>query len=79
MATLPETDEHEQNKIQLEPHTAHLKPEVVHFKPDAVNLRQETNLTCEQQTGKLQKVLADLRVSTLPIPDQVRKRLVEVI
>ena len=86
VATLSETDEHEQNKIQLEPDTVHLKPEdvhfkpeVVHFKPEAVNLRQETNLTCEQQTGKLQKVLADLRVSILLIPDQVRKRLVEVI
>ena len=79
MATLSETDEHEQNKIQLEPDTAHFKPEVVHFKPDAVNLRQETNLTCEQQTGKLQNVLADLQVTTLPIPDQHGKRLVEVI
>ena len=32
----------------------------------------------ELQTGKLQKVLADLRVATLPIPEQVRKRLVEI-
>ncbi len=79
VATLPETDEHKQNKIQLEPDSVHLEPETVHFKPEAVNLKQETNITCEQQTGKSQKVLADLRVSTLPIPEQVRKRLVEVV
>ena len=99
VATLPKTDEHEQNKTQLEPDTVHVKPEVVHFKPEVVhfkpkavhfkpevvhfkpeaeNLRQEKNLTCEQQTEKLQ-VLSDLRVSILPIPDHVRKRLVEVI
>ena len=75
LATLPETEEHEQNKIQLEPDTVHFEPVTVHLKPDSV----ETNLRCEQQTGKLQKGLADLRVSTLPIPDQVRKRLVEVV
>ncbi len=79
VATLPEADEDEPNNIQLEPDTVHLKPKVVHFKPEAVDLRHETNLISEQQTGKLQKVLADLRVSTVPIPDQVRKRLVEVI
>ena len=75
VATLPEIDEHKQNKIQLEPDTVHLEPDIVHFKPDTV----ETNLTCEQQTGKLQKVLADIRVFTRPIPDQMQKRLMEVI
>ena len=45
------------------------------MKPDTL----ESNMTGEQQTGKLQKVLTDLRVSTLPIPKQVRKRLVEVV
>ena len=75
VATLPETDEHEQNKIQLKPEVVHFKPEVVHFKYEAV----KSNLTCEQQIGKLQKVLAGVRVSTLLIPDEVRKRLVEVI
>ena len=57
----------------------HIEPETLHFKPEAVNLRHETNLTCKQLTGQLQKVLANLIVSTLPIPNQVRKRLVEVI
>ena len=31
------------------------------------------------QTGKLQKVLADLRVASLPIPDGIRRRLIEVV
>ena len=35
--------------------------------------------TAEIQPGKLQKVLADLRVATLPIQDAVRKRLIEVV
>ena len=39
----------------------------------------ESNLKGEPQTGKLQKVLTDLRVSTLPIPEQVRKRLIKVV
>ena len=67
MATLPETDGYEQNEIPLE-------PDKVYFEYDTVNL----NLRGEQ-TVKLQKVLADLRVSTLPIPEQVRKQLVEVV
>ena len=39
----------------------------------------KSNLTGEQQMGQLQKVLTNLRMSTLPIPEQVRKRLVEVV
>ncbi len=31
------------------------------------------------QTGKLQKVLADLRVASLPIPDEIRQRLIDVV
>ena len=54
MATLPETDEHEQYKIQLEPDTVYLKPDTVQLEPDTVHLKRdtvETNLRCEQQTG----------------------------
>ena len=82
MATLPETDEHEQNKIQLELDIVHLERDIGHLEPDTVHLKPdtvETNLSCEQQTEKLQKVLADLRVSTLPIPKNVRMRLVKVV
>ena len=75
MATLSEADGYEMNEIEFKPDTVQFKPGTVEQKPDTV----ESNLTGEQQMGKIQKVLADLRVSTLPIPKQVRKRLVEVI
>ena len=31
------------------------------------------------QSGKLQRVLADLKIAALPIPDKLRKRLIEVV
>ena len=82
MATLPKADGYENNKIEFKPNTVQLKPGTVQLEPDTVEQKPDTvesNLTGQQQTGKLQKVFADLRVSTLPIPEQVRKRLVEVI
>ena len=71
VATLPENDEREQKKNEYELELNGLQPETVQ-----VDLREEQ---CEPQAGKLQNVFADLRVATLPIPEQVRKRLVEVV
>ena len=71
VATLSENDEREQKKNEHESEPNRLQPETVE-----VDLRVEQ---CEPQAGKLQKVLADLRVATLPILEQVRKRLVEVV
>ena len=82
MATLPEADRYEKNKIEFKPGTVQLKPGTVQLEPDTIEQKPDTlesKLTCEQQTGTLQKVLTDRRVSTLPIPEQVRKRLVEVV
>ena len=70
VATLPKSEQLEQ-KNEHEPEPTGPQTETVE-----VNLR---NGQCEPQAGKLQKVLADLRVSTLPIFDQVRKRLLEVV
>ena len=75
VATLPEADGYEQNNIKHKPDTVQPEPEIMQLEPDTVEL----NLRRKQQTGKLQKVLADLRVSTLPIPEQVRMQLVEVV
>ena len=75
MATLPEADGYEQNNIEHKPDTVQPEPDIIQLEPDTVEL----NLRRKQQTGKLQKVLADLRVSTLPIPEQVRMQLVEVV
>ena len=74
MATLPKADGYKKNEIKLKHDTVQLEPDTVEQIPDKL----ESNLIREQQTGKLQKMLADLRVSTLPIPEQMRKRLVEV-
>ena len=89
VATFTEPDEHKKHKIQLEPDTVYLKhdavypkPDIVKLEPDTVHLNPdtvETNLKCEQQTGRLQKVLADIQVATSPIPEPVRKQLVEVV
>ena len=57
-------NEHESEPNGLQPETAEN------------DLREEQY---EPQAGKLQQVLADLRVATLPIQEQVRKRLVEVV
>ena len=82
MATLSEADGYEKNGIELKPDIVQLKPDTVQLEPDTVERKPDTlesNLTVEQQTEKLQMVLTDLRVSTLPIPEQVRKRLVDVV
>ena len=82
MATLPDADGYEKNEMELKPDTVLLKPDTVQLEPDTVEQKPDTlelSLTGEQQAGKLQKVLADLRVLTLLIPEQVSKRLVEVI
>ena len=41
--------------------------------------KEASTWTTEEQCGKLQKVLADLRVATLPIQDVVQKRLIAVV
>ena len=82
MATLPEADGYDKNEIEFKPDTVQRKPGTVQLEPDTVEQKPDTlesTLTGEQQMGKLQKGLPDLRVSTLPIPEQVRKRLVEVV
>ena len=40
---------------------------------------KETTSTTDQQSGKLQKVLADLSVATLPIQEPAWKRMIEVV
>ena len=75
MATLPKADEYETNEIEVKHDTIQLEPDTVEQIPDKL----ESILKGEQQNGKLQTMLADLRVSTLQIPEQVRKRLVEVL
>ena len=54
VATLPETDDHEQNKIQLELDTVHLEPDTVHLKPDTVetNLMRTTNRKTSEGAGR---------------------------
>ena len=56
VVTLPEADRYEKIEIELKPDTVQLKPNTVEQKPELL----ESNLTGEQQTGNLQKVLADL-------------------
>ena len=63
--TLPESNELEQLKTKHEFEVTGSHADTVEF-----NLK---NRQCKTQTGKLQKVLADLRVLTLPISNQVRK------
>ena len=71
VATLPVSDELDQKKNEHESEPTGPQPET-----GEVNL---SDGQCELQSGKLQKGLADLRVAILPIPEQVRKRLVEVV
>ena len=43
------------------------------------NDQNQVVLQPTEQTGKLQKVLAEMRVATLPVPEQVQQKLVEVV
>jgi transposase InsO family protein len=43
------------------------------------NDQNQVALQPTEQTGKLQKVLAEMRVATLPVPEQVQQKLVEVV
>ena len=38
-----------------------------------------TNSDEQDQSGMLQRVLANLKIAALPIPDKLRKRLIEVV
>ncbi len=52
-------------------------------KPLAQSTTNKTNGTTTpdepSQSGKLQRVLADLKIAALPIPDELRKRLIQVV
>ena len=56
VATLPEADGYEKNEIELKPDTVKLKFDTLQLEPDTVEQKPDTvesNLTREQQTGKL--------------------------
>ena len=75
MAPVPETNKYEKNEIDFEPDTVQLDSNTVEQKPDTV----DSNMKSKPQTGKRQKVLSDLRASTLSITEQVQKQMVEVV
>ena len=75
------TEGHELHQTDDPSHTSSIAPITIMPLAQSETNKKSGKITQKEpdQSGKLQRVLSDLKIAVYPIPDELRKRLIEVV